>query len=392
MKLAIVMDGRFEWHNGQPYSSHMAFDPFVTRFLKVFDEVEIYARAYDIAVPTGKSVTGPGASFVRLGDYRGFRQFLRQLFTIVPMLFRLASRPEPVIAYLPGTLPLMFAIMRLMMGRPIHSLVVADPADQLSSTSLRHPLRVFARAAFIRLLKFVLCRSCSAMFVTKAYLQSRYPVGPHARTFATSDVYIPPDAFALSPRIARPTPRGPKSLIYVAMMAQAYKGHDDLISAFALAKLTFPDIHLKLVGDGPLRGSIEQLVKDFELSESVEFTGKLGHGKPLIEALDNADLFVMSSRAEGLPRVLVEAMARGLPVVSTNVGGISELLEPQYLVEPDKPRELANLITSVLQNSEELSAMSRKNLTVAQNFRSDIIEESIIGFYSHIRDVEHHEA
>jgi len=383
MNITIVMDGRFEWANGTAYSSHMAYHPFVERFLRVFDTATICARAYDVPLPTGAPVSGPRADFLRLGNYRGAKLFVRQLPNLLAALWRLAGSRDPVLAYLPGTLPIIFGFMRLVRGRRLFSLVVADPADQLQRGALQHPLRRFARSAFIWSLRFLLRRSSGAMYVTKKYLQERYPA-PRGKQFATSDVFIGEQDITTA-RPASAFEHSPKILTYVAMMAQDYKGHDDLIHAFKIACTSGANIRLKLVGDGPLRAKIEAMADGAGIRSFVEFKGKVAHGQDMIDELDASDLFVMTSRAEGLPRAMVEAMARGMPVISTNVGGVPELIPKECIVAPNDKEAFAKKIIEVIDDAERLSCLSAQNIEIARYYTSKKVDQRIQNFYRFIR-------
>jgi glycosyltransferase involved in cell wall biosynthesis len=84
--------------------------------------------------------------------------------------------------------------------------------------------------------------------------------------------------------------------------------------------------HLTLIGDGPLHDDLRRLAAELDLGEAVTFAGALGQDD-IPRHLREADVFCLSSAAESLPVVLMEAMASGLPVVSTDVGGIAELVE-----------------------------------------------------------------
>jgi glycosyltransferase involved in cell wall biosynthesis len=104
-----------------------------------------------------------------------------------------------------------------------------------------------------------------------------------------------------------------------------------------------PDLQLTLAGEGPEREALEALVAELGIAERVDFAGVVGQddARRLYEA---ADLFCLSSRSEGLPAVLIEAMACALPVVATRIDAVPELIndgENGLLVEPGRPEELA---------------------------------------------------
>jgi glycosyltransferase involved in cell wall biosynthesis len=388
--ITVVMDGRFEWANGVAYSSHMAYHPFAERFVSVFDGVQVCARAYSVSTSTGAAVTGPGATFRRLGDYKGARSFIRQIPRLVKSLWELSGSSGPVLAYLPGTLPIIFGFMRLIRGRPLYSLVVADPADQLQKGALKHSLRHLARNVFVWSLRLQLKRSSGAMYVTKTYLQKRYPA-TNGREFATSDVFIGGSDFG-SPRPPSAFAHSPITLTYVAMMAQNYKGHDNLLLAFAKARSAGASVRLKLIGDGPLKKDLQAQAQELGVLDHVDFIGKISHGLNMIQQLDSSDIFVMTSRAEGLPRAMVEAMARGLPVLATNVGGVPELVNAECLVESNDVHSFSEKIVEFASDPDRLSLLSAENIKTARYYSSDQVDAKIKDFYRFIFESSRREA
>jgi glycosyltransferase involved in cell wall biosynthesis len=106
------------------------------------------------------------------------------------------------------------------------------------------------------------------------------------------------------------------------------KGLDVLLDACAELARSGGRFRLCLVGDGPLRGSLEQRAGRLGLGGKVQFCGPRPHGQ-LPDWFRAADLFVLPSRSEGLPSVLLEATACGTPFVASRVGGIPEVAGPE---------------------------------------------------------------
>jgi glycosyltransferase involved in cell wall biosynthesis len=126
------------------------------------------------------------------------------------------------------------------------------------------------------------------------------------------------------------------------------KGHAMLLEAFALVARERPATRLLLVGEGPLRHRLAARAHEAGLNGSVVFAG---HREQVASILKRSDLFVLSSREEGMPNALLEAMSAGLPSVVTDVGGNAEVVDEGrtgFLVPPDRPDLMAGRIAALL--------------------------------------------
>ncbi len=140
-------------------------------------------------------------------------------------------------------------------------------------------------------------------------------------------------------------------LIHVGSFGPA-KNHQLLLEAFTLVVIEYPRMQLWLIGDGPLRPAMERLVKETGLDNKVLFVGEV----PNVEDfLADCDLLVLSSDWEGVPLTILEAMAASKPVISTNVGGVSELVRDEVtgiLVPPRDPQALAQGILRLAEDPD----------------------------------------
>jgi glycosyltransferase involved in cell wall biosynthesis len=173
----------------------------------------------------------------------------------------------------------------------------------------------------------------------------------------------------------------------VGSLAQMYKGPDVLIQALVMCLERGLDVRAAIVGGGRYLQSMRELASRLGLAARVEFMGTVPSGAPIREILDGADLFVLPSRTEGLPRALIEAMARGLPCIATRVGGVPELLEPEDMVAPDNAGELADRICATLGDPERRAAMARRNRTVALEYREEPLRARRVAYYRRLREV-----
>jgi len=177
---------------------------------------------------------------------------------------------------------------------------------------------------------------------------------------ATFPAFMDLDPF-LNP--VAPLPERPAAL-FVGVL-ERYKDVDGLAAAWRLAAPRLPGTTLRVVGTGSRAHVVEELVR--ELSEQVEWRPSVPN-EEIAGLLDAATALVLSSRSEGLGRIVVEALCRGRPVVATRVGGITDLVhdgENGLLVEPRSPAALADALVRVLTDrelAERLAAAARPSV------------------------------
>ena len=142
-----------------------------------------------------------------------------------------------------------------------------------------------------------------------------------------------------------------------------------------------------MLGGGIFLQEMQALAKKLECSELIHFAGEVEHAD-VIQYLDNADAFVMPSRTEGLPRALIEAMARGLPCIASNVGGIPELLDNATVVENNNWSQLAQKIHGLLSSPESMSQASMRNLEYAKRYELELLAKKRGDFYQSYFDLK----
>ena len=157
----------------------------------------------------------------------------------------------------------------------------------------------------------------------------------------------------------------------VAMNSER-KGEKILIEIVSKLRKRKYDVEAIIIGDGKLRSSFERYAEEKNVKEYITFTGLLPTSDDVRLVMLKADVFVFPTQGEGLPRGIIEAMAIGLPVLSTPAGGIAELIESKYLFSPTDTDGFADAICRLLENTGELNMMSKKNYYKSLEFRNDI--------------------
>jgi glycosyltransferase involved in cell wall biosynthesis len=188
-------------------------------------------------------------------------------------------------------------------------------------------------------------------------------------------------------RAEAPTRRSPSKAVVVGTACRLVplKGVSCLLRAMAELHAEFPNVQLDIAGRGP---SLESLVHEAErlgLAKQVRFLGWQNNLRPILR---NWDIFVLPSLDEGLPLAVLEAMAAGLPIVGTLVGGLPELIHhgcTGFLVPPNDPQSLAQQLRHLIVSPELRSSQGAAARQLAQrDFSSAKMVAQIRAVYDHL--------
>ena len=182
---------------------------------------------------------------------------------------------------------------------------------------------------------------------------------------------------------------GIRHLLFVGNLLEV-KGIDVLLQACGRLRDASVDWHLHLVGEGRLRRQLVRQAEDLGIAAKVSFHGSVPHhGLP--DWFRAADLFVLPSRSEGVPNVLLEASACATPYIASNVGGIPEIavLGASRLVAPEQVEELANAITECLSSPPSQPAIGPRDRNEAARDAARFLAQTHARFHQR-RDMAHH--
>ena len=389
MRVVVVVEQRFDrTPDGVVWTPATLAYPDWLRYHGVFEEVRVVARVREVpSVPTTwLRASGPGVKFHPVPYYVGSLEYLARSRGVRRAVRSAVDHGDAVLLRLSSPLAGQLMPSLYASGRPYAVQVVGDPYDVFAPGAIDHPLRAVFRHWFSRQLKRQVRRAVAAMYVTEHALQRRYPASPGAFSINCSNVDLPAGAFVDAPRSGRSIGGRPVSILSVGTMEQLYKAFDVQILAVAGCVHAGMDVRLAIVGDGKHRPELEQLARKAGVAAQVEFVGQLPPGPAVRNRMDRADLFLLPSRTEGLPRAMIEGMARGLPCIGSNVGGIPELLPPEDLVPPGDVQALATKIQAVAADPVRMARMSSRNLAKAREYGSAVLSARRTALYRHLRD------
>lgn len=200
----------------------------------------------------------------------------------------------------------------------------------------------------------------------------------------SSQMWVIPSGVAIDDFTKLNRPSNDSTVLgYVGRLADI-KGPLDLLEAFLKVRRAHGDAKLLVVGDGPLREQIELVIAQNQLQQSVTLVGWQQDVRPYLEQMD---MLVVPSHNEGMGRVVVEAMAAGLPVVATAVGGLLDLVQEGRngrLCPTKDPERLAETIVSLIENPQQRAEMGEFGKQFARSFSDKVMFQRLNQLYERL--------
>lgn len=359
-----------------PAAVHARWTPYVT----ALGSVKVVGRRQRTSEGASAGlVSGPGVTVVGLPYYHGFSALLKTMPRVMLRVFRLGRRGDIFIGRLPEPISLLLFLRARFIGGRFISLVVADPVQLATSLAPGLTGRIGGKV-LARVTKACIARSTAVVYVTQSWLQDLYPAPRGTPTLARSNVSLDRSSFVDEPRSARINAEQ-MTLVTIATLESPAKGVDVLLRVVAALNARGIPSMLKVIGGGR---ELEVLTRQAALirlgEDKVRFHGQMTSVSAIRELLDSSDVYVSASRFEGLPRAVIEAQARALPVVSTNAGGMVELVPARQLVDIDDVEALTSKVERLFYAQSEYAEASRGSLEKAQAIRESSQEERLAEF------------
>jgi glycosyltransferase involved in cell wall biosynthesis len=357
------------------------------RYLNNVDSLTVVSRGKEITDTNGLVLSSKDrVHFDLLFQVAGGLDYYKYKSQIVQKLETHIRQVDFVIIRVPSTIGYFAYTICKKMNKPYVTEVVGCAWD---STWNYGSFLVKAQAplGYLRMKKMV-SQSIAATYVTKYFLQKRYPTRAKLTIHASNVQLSPFPDKILENRLQKIEKSSTVDTIKLGLIGNLevqYKGFDVAAKALKIVKENLPSKHfvLYLVGGGNPK-YVKQLFASFGLSENLEVVGRLQSGNPILEFLDNIDIYIHPSKQEGLPRSVIEAMSRACPILASSVAGIPELIEKPYLHKPGDYKQLAAQIIDVFQSKSMIKAMAEYNFNNAKDYTSDILSERRNQFFNNV--------
>lgn len=367
MKVLVTTHAQmFEAPDGSVWTDSVYGYGFFKRYLDVFDSIRLVTRIKEISKKEIKGkirVDGKYIEIFKLPFYHGPWEYAMKYRRIDNLLEKSIDGCDSAILRIPDQKA--FQLFKKIRSKkiPCGVEVVAHSWDLFAPGNINTILRPILRIIWDMNQKYVCSNSDGVAYVTKEYLQKRYPskIIDNNRVetnYTSADL---DDDFFFRPRTKEDLSKNTIRFIHVSGISNTAKGHKEILYTLKKLKDLNVSFNMTFIGGGTLLNYFRDLASELDLSENVSFYGNISSYKEIIEQLKKADIFLFPSLTEGLPRVLIEAMATGLPCIASKVGGIPELIDEEFLVDPCNVDDILSKILRLTSDIEIMESQSEIN-------------------------------
>lgn len=386
MKVLFSHDHRFVRDNGLFYSRGGLPEVVLARYSEFFGSVDVACRAEDGPSTGLAPINRPDIRFHPQQNLRhplGLKHYIR----VKKHLSELVAKVDTAVARLPSLLGLLVAGEARRQRVPCLVEVVGDAlgASMLHGSWLGRVtghMEHWLTKREVRQAKIV-------VYITERYLQSIYPTRGVQFVCPNVSLQLLSEDGLLLRQAHRPRGDRPK-IGLVGSLDVNYKGHRVAIDVLNVleARHNMRDVSLEFVGGGDAQRWREYAFRH-GTGDRVQFHGAKPAGEAMMAWIDDMDILLQPSLTEAQGRAIIEAMSRGRPVVASNVGGIRELLDPEWLAEPLDAAALATKCSRLLREPLTYKSVSTSNWATASLFDSTRIETVRTRAFSILREEAH---
>ena len=387
MNLYFFTESRFDSVNGEIWTSQGFSMALWQRYLGKFNHVYVAARLQNVSEHSSDNLfklEDKRVSVIGLPYYLGLVPYLKAKGSIKKIINSFIHPGDAYICRVPGNIGTIAAECLKKKGIPYGLEVVGDPWESLSPQAFESPFARILQVVAKRQLQKITHNASAALYVTNHILQGKYPVKEGVFTTGASNVILRDDCYSAEPhKVVDREKNVQVRMLAVGTLAQLYKAPDVILKALAIVKSKGYNPFLTWFGDGRYRQPMIKMAEELGLKDNVNFVGAVKQDV-IRKEFEQTDLFVHASRAEGLPRAVIEAMAYGLPCIGSSVAGIPELLSPEAIVKPNDVDRLAEKMLRFVENKQFAQSEANKNWDESKKYHNDILTERRLSFYDEL--------
>lgn len=388
--LLLSCDFNIYIYNNDYYADLRGTPDFFDRYLRVFDKLRLVLRTKNVGEEPGRGYYKVDKNRVEIWPFPFFsgpKQYAQVFFKGKKAMYGVTNNCDVAVLRLPSTTAYQVLPYVLKNKLPYAVEVVSDPFDAMKVTSKSINKYYFWR--WYKDLQKACKYADGVACVTREYLQQRYhPSKANAVTANYSSVSLHKNLYAAPKSFPQ---KKSFEVIHTAnnVTYGRNKGHKELIEVISILNKKDYDVYVNFLGKDYDNGfaKLTEYATTLGVQDKVKFSGFVASKADLMNCLHNADLFVLPTKVEGLSRSVIEAMAVGLPTITTNVAGNPELIQKDFLVDDFNDVEnIAQKIINLISNPQLYEATSKYNFENSKNYEASVLEAKRDEFYKRLKD------
>lgn len=383
MKAAFFFDTiLLEDANKNFWGMTLTYEFIKNRYLKYFEEIIIATRKKEITQEKGnykgyKRTDGKNVLVESITQYHNMLDAIKNKKEIKRQIDNIIEKTDFIIVRMPSVIG-MFACDSAKRHRKQYVIeMVACPLDGYSNHfkktgKILAPIMYYLNKKYIK-------EAPKVLYVTNEFLQRRYPT--NGEKIACSDVELPKtDVEILIKRLKKIEECKYNQILKLATVASVelkYKGQMYVFKAISKLKKEGKNVEYYLAGGGD-NSRLKKYANKYNVLDNVIFLGSLTH-EEVFNLMDSIDIYIQPSLQEGLPRALIEAMSRACPAIGTNVGGIPELLDKEFIAKKKDSKAIYKMLKNITE--DQLMKQAENNYERSKEFEKEKLEKKRDLFY-----------
>ena len=387
-KLLLVCDYYLYSYKGKYYFKDKVAAGFYDRYLRVFEKLRIANRVIEEERPpaTRYPIDDFRIEICPIPIFHGPFEYFKNYHKIGRVLKNVADGCDAVVLRLPCTAAQRLGDYVIKKKIPYAAEIVFDAHDGAVTSPTAWEKLLWH--LIDKKMRKICYHADGVSCVTQFYLQKRYYSKKvnHFKSYYSS-IGLPISFYSSK----REFPN--KAVFTIAHVdlqigLHSRKGTDEVLKAVSILKRQGIILNISFAGDdwGDNKTKILHYAEALGIADQISFPGFLNMAQ-ISDFLDKSDVFVFPTKAEGLPRAIIEAMAKGLPVVTTPVSGNPELIDSHFLVNYDDVETLADRIKEIVLNKATYESESEKNFNKALGYEASVLESRRDAFYGKLKDL-----
>ncbi len=386
MKIAIIDNAHIvKTKDGKYYSKTIYSYDFFKRYLDSFSAVRFITKVKDLDsnfIDHDKylRVDGPNVEIYEIPWYRGLKQMVSKIFKIRKAIRHSLDGYDGYVLRLAQVESYLFDLFAKKKNKSYIVELVNDP-------NLFMDMNFIFRKINVMFTKKIIKKAIGVSYVTEKYLQKKYPSIAHKTDYKKGFTSHYSSINLYNDQISEPkTEFFENEIIKIVHVSNSIesdiKGHSTVINVAKVLREKNIPIRVTFIGSGSQVPLFEKQIEKFNLQQDVKFIGSIADKKILLNKLRESDLMVLPTRLEGLPRVIIEAMAAGLPCISTSIAGIPELLDSNFLFNFNDYEGFAKKIIEMYNHPELMVEQSKLNVDKVKEYENSKLQKRRAEFYN----------